>query len=203
MDGDFAPLKELSELGRRYGAMGFVDEAHAIGVWGEGGKGVRGGAWDIVVGTLSKSLGSQGGFVTGSRELIDTLLNKARSFIYTTGLSPVCIAAARTALSVMQDDPALRSRVQRLAARLREGFRQQGWDLLRSESHIVPILLGSADRALACADHLQKGGIYAPAIRPPTVPAGECRIRFSVTAEHSDEDIETLLTVLDTYKEKR
>ncbi len=197
MDGDFAPLAELAELAKRYGATSLVDDAHALGVWGEKGSGKAGeGQWDIVVGTLSKSLGSQGGFVAGSNELMDTLINKARSFIYTTGLSPVCVAAAQASLSLIQEDPRPREKVQRLSSRLREGLKNLGFDILGSQSQIVPILLGEADKALACADHLFKAEIFAPAIRPPTVHAGQCRIRFSVTAEHEIEDIEQLLCVL-------
>ena len=218
VDGDFAPLEGLARLAREHGAISFLDEAHAIGVWGEGGRGLRADTetprhgdtkisasprrrvaapdWDVVVGTLSKALGSQGGFVGGSQALIDTLINKARSFIYTTGLSPACVAAAHAALSLIQEDPGPRIHLQKLAQRLRDELRGLGFDTLRSESQIVPVLLGGADRALACAARLEAEGIYAPAIRPPTVHAGECRIRFSVTAEHTEGDIQKLLAAM-------
>ena len=233
MDGDFAPLAELAALARREGAISILDEAHAIGVWGENGRGARTMplpppstvppppvgegttdvrsplppgeglgerlTFDIVVGTLSKALGSQGGFVCGSSELIETLVNKARSFIYTTGLSPACVAAAHAALSLIQEDPAPRERLQRLSQKLRDGLRDLGFNTLKSESQIVPILLGSTEQALACAAHLEGAGIYAPAIRPPTVHAGECRIRFSVTAEHTEKDIDHVLEVMAAY----
>lgn len=229
MDGDFAPLMELAELCERYGAVGLVDEAHAIGVWGESGRGLTAGqfimsfpaatggessiddapptgalggddkgAFDVMVGTLSKSLGSQGGFVAGSQELIDTLINKARAFIFTTGLSPVCVAAAQAALSLIQEDPKPRERVQALSAKLREGLKALGFDLLGSESQIVPVLLGSPEAALACAGHLWEVGIFAPAIRPPTVHVGACRIRFSVTAEHTEKDIDQVIKAMST-----
>lgn len=202
MDGDFAPLQELGELCRRYEAISLVDEAHAIGVWGENGSGLaEAPAFDVIVGTLSKSLGSQGGFVAGSGELADALLNKARSFIYTTGLSPACVAAAQAALSLVQEDAAPRLRLQKQAARLRDGLRSQGWNVLRSQSQIVPILLGETSRALRCAARLYESGIYAPAVRPPTVRPGECRLRFSVTAEHSETDIGQLLGALMNIKE--
>ena len=199
MDGDFAPLTELSELAKTYEAITLVDEAHAIGVWGDGGKGLS-TDWDIVVGTLSKSLGSQGGFVAGSREMIETLVNKARSFIFTTGLSPACVAAAQAALSLIQEDPKPREHLKKLSAHLRDGLCAQGYDTLKSQSQIVPILLGEAKDALACADHLMKAGIFAPAIRPPTVHAGECRIRFSVTSDHEEADIDQLLNTLKELK---
>jgi len=224
MNGDFAPLGALVDLARRYEAISMVDEAHAMGVWGEAGRGLSApsplmgegwdggvrpstphpspppqggrGDWDVVVGTLSKALGSQGGFVAGSRELIDTLVNRARSFIYTTGLSPACVAAAQAALSIVQEDAAPRRHLQKLSDRLREELCMQGWDILHSESQIIPILLGDAKAALACAERLQQAGFFAPAIRPPTVHAGECRIRFSVTAEHTEKDIDDLLRVM-------
>jgi 8-amino-7-oxononanoate synthase len=193
MDGDFAPLEGLLSLCRRYDAMSLVDDAHALGIWDTKTRG-----WDIVVGTLSKSLGSQGGFVAGSSELIDTLVNKARSFIFTTGLSPACVAAAHAALSLIQEDPKPREHLQKISARLRDGLRAAGSNTLGSQSQIVPVLLGEASVALECADRLNRAGIFAPAIRPPTVHAGQCRIRFSVTAEHKLEDIDNLLNALTT-----
>jgi len=205
MDGDFAPLPELAALAQQAGAITILDEAHAIGIWGEHGRGARAMAdqtsdWDVVVGTLSKALGSQGGFVCGSQALIDTLINKARSFIYTTGLSPTCVAAAHAALSLIQEDSVPRKRLHGLAHYLREGLRGLGFDTLDSESQIVPILLGSAEKALTCAAHLEGAGIYAPAIRPPTIHAGECRIRFSVTAEHTEKDIDQLVNALSRWR---
>jgi 8-amino-7-oxononanoate synthase len=201
MDGDFAPLADLARLSRRYGAISVLDEAHALGVWGKTGNGARtAGDWDVVVGTLSKSLGSQGGFVCGSQNLIDTLVNKARSFIFTTGLSPACVAAAHAALSLIQEDPAPRETVKTLAARLRDGLRGLGFETLNSESQIIPILLGSAKDALDRAAELEAAGIFAPAIRPPTVHAGQCRIRFSVTAEHTEADIDKLLAALKPHE---
>ncbi len=190
MNGDFAPLAELSQLARTYDAISLVDEAHAMGVW-DLAKG-----WDITVGTLSKSLGSQGGFVAGTRELVDSLINTARSFIYTTGLSPACVAAAQAALSLTQEDSTPRARVQELSTKLREGLKLQGWNILHSQSQIVPIFLGEADVALRTAERLNQAEIYAPAIRPPTVHVGESRIRFSVTSDHKAADIDQLLNTL-------
>lgn len=190
MDGDFAPAAELAVLARQHQAMLLVDEAHALGVWD-----LCTGA-DITVGTLSKALGSQGGFVAGSRALIETLVNRARSFIFTTGLSPVCVAAGFAALSVAQDETSRRLKVLKLSTRLRDGLRAAGWETLGSESQIVPILLGTPEEALRVAQALLDAGIFAPAIRPPTVHAGECRIRFSVTSDLDESDIDLLLKVL-------
>ena len=192
MNGDFAPLQELAQLARQYEAISLVDEAHALGVWDT----VKN--WDVTMGTLSKSMGSQGGFIAGSRELIETLINKARSFIFTTALSPACVAAAQAALSLIQENPSPRLRVLQLSERLREGLRDQGLDTLDSQSQIVPILIGSPEDALRIAHGLYSAGIYAPAIRPPTVHAGECRIRVSVTAELNEPDIDQLLAALAT-----
>jgi 8-amino-7-oxononanoate synthase len=227
MDGDRAPLDALAGLAQRYGAISLLDEAHAIGVWGEGGRGLRwdtatrghedakkhpiGGLaslrprvlaspWDVVVGTLSKALGSQGGFVCGSEALIDAMVNQARSFIFTTGLSPACVGAAHAALSLVQEDARPRERLQQTAGRLREGLRSLRLNALHSQSQIIPVLLGSVKNALACAAHLESAGLFAPAIRPPTVPSGECRLRFSVTAQHTGQDIEQLLQALKDWR---
>jgi len=201
MNGDFAPLATLAALARKTDTLTLVDEAHAIGVYGYHGSGILGSEgmddrWDVVVGTLSKALGSQGGFAAGSQDLMDMMINKSRSFIFTTGLSPACVAAAGAALSLIQEDPSRRNHLQRISARLRDGLKTQGWNILGSESHIVPILLGEASKALSGAETLWNAGIFAPAIRPPTVHAGECRLRFSVTAEHTEEDVESLLAIL-------
>jgi 8-amino-7-oxononanoate synthase len=201
MDGDFAPLDQIVPLAHVYDAIMLVDEAHAIGVWGPGGRGLSPAGVDIVVGTLSKSLASQGGFICASRPLIDLLVNKSREFIFTTGLSPMCVAAAQGALAVLQEEEALGRRVQDLSGRLREGVRHLGFQTLGSKSQIVPILLGSDESALRAAAHLWGQGFYAPAIRPPTVHAGECRLRFSVMAGHTEGMIDQLLNSLTSLKE--
>jgi 8-amino-7-oxononanoate synthase len=199
MDGDFAPVNELAALCREQGVLSVLDEAHAIGVWGPEGKGLAApGTWDILVGTLSKALGSQGGFFCASQEIVDLVINKGRPFIFTTALSPAAVAAAHASLSVIQEDEGQkkRQRLQSLAQRLRDGLQTQNHNIAHSQSHIVPILLKEVSRTLACADFLWKEGIYAPAIRPPTVHAGECRLRFSVTADHTEEDVDQLLKAL-------
>ncbi len=198
MDGDFAP-EGLADLCRRTQTLSLIDDAHAIGLWGPHGRG-RSEGFDVVVGTLSKTLGSQGGFVAGSREMMELLVSKARTFIYTTGLTPSAVAAAQAALSLIQEDPAPRERLIALSLLLRNGLHAKGFNTLTSESQIVPILLETEDKALALATSLYEQGIYAPAIRPPTVPAGECRLRFSVTSAHTESDIHQLLEKLTCQK---
>jgi 8-amino-7-oxononanoate synthase len=195
MDGDAPDLPALRALARQYDALAVVDEAHALGVAGPKGQGLS-QDWDLVMGTLSKSFGSQGGFAAGSRTLMDYLVNKARSFIFTTGLSPACVGAALAALQVMKKDPTLADNVRTLSATLRQGLTERGWNILRSESQIIPILVGEADVALALSERLRAQGFYAPAIRPPAVHAHECRIRLSVTAEHTAAQIDHLLNSL-------
>jgi 7-keto-8-aminopelargonate synthetase-like enzyme len=132
--------------------------------------------------------------------VIELLINKSRPFIFTTGLSPLCVAAAQAGLRVIQEDPKPRQHLQAMSGRLRQGLRTLGCDILQSESQIVPVLLGEARTALACAGHLDRRGVFAPAIRPPTVHAGECRIRFSVTADHQAADIDHVLKALKEWK---
>jgi 8-amino-7-oxononanoate synthase len=199
MDGDFAPIGELAALAKKFDAVSVLDEAHALGVWGPEGRGwaaAQSTHWEVRIGTLSKSLGSQGGFIAASDEIAELLINRARSFIYTTGLSPLCVAAASEALSWIQEDAAPREKVKKLSARLRDGLVALGWNVLGSQSQIAPIFLGSVENALEVSRRLYDAGIYAPAIRPPTVHPGECRLRFSVTTEHEERDVECLLRAL-------
>jgi len=198
MDGDLADLPRLVELKKGYGALLCIDEAHATGVFGLGGRGVaelQGVEHEIdaTVGTLSKALGGIGGFVAGSAALIDWIINTAGAFIYTTALPPPACAAAAAALDIVEQEPQRRAHVLALAERLRSELAEKGWDLAGSQSQIVPIVVGSADRALALAAGLESDGLLAPAIRPPTVPAGRCRIRISLSADHTIEDIDRLL----------
>lgn len=207
MDGDLAALRQIKDLAKRYNAWLMVDDAHATGILGDNGIGVLEhfgmlNEVDIVVGTLSKALGSQGGFVTGSRDLIEYLINRARSFIFTTALSPVSTAAALKALEVIQKDTARRGRVlshsQILQKNLEEAF--PSYVAARQVStQILPFRVGAVEHTLDLARHLKERGIYVPAIRPPTVPKNECRLRFSITSEHSQEDLQCLLKALNEY----
>ncbi|WP_297160528.1 8-amino-7-oxononanoate synthase [Thermogemmatispora sp.] len=198
MDGDIAPLEELIALSHRYGALLLVDEAHATGCLGPGGRGLLATVASdyegiIAIGTLSKALGSFGAFVTGPVLLTDYLINVARPFIFTTALPPPVIAASLAALTVLEEQPMLVERLQANAAYLRRGLQALGFDTLTSSTHIVPVLVGEAGQALKMAERLQERGVLAVAIRPPTVPAGMARIRASVMAVHERSDLDFAL----------
>ena len=200
MDGDIPPLREIAEVARRYEAWLLVDDAHATGVLGPTGRGSLEQfglpAGDILqMGTLSKALGSAGGFLAGPRVVIETLLNRARPFLYTTALPPSCAAAAHAALRVLQEEPVWRRRLWENSRRWIAGLKEAEVELLSEESPIVPVRAGSNHDAMNGARALFEAGLFAPAIRPPTVPEGTARIRTSVTALHTPEDLETALEV--------
>jgi 8-amino-7-oxononanoate synthase len=197
MDGDLAPLADLVDLAERSGAMLMVDEAHGTGVFGPDGRGAasEGGVADRVpirVGTLSKALGSIGGFVAGSRRLIGHLVNHAPSLIYSTALPPAAASAALRALSLIQAEPWRRERARGLGDRLRGALAAAGLSVIPSSGPIVPVAIGEPGRATAAADRLRGEGFLVAAIRPPTVPAGTSRLRISVTAAHSEGDLDAL-----------
>ena len=196
MDGDIAPLPEICGLAERYDATVMVDDAHSFGVLGETG----GGAIEhfglenrgvIQMGTLSKAIGGLGGYVAGSTALIDFLINRARGFIFTTGLPPATLAGASAAIDVIRSNPELRQRLSCNVLLLKNALLERGFQLLPSQTQILPLLLGSVDVASRFAETLLSHGVYAPAIRPPTVPEGTSRLRISVMASHTTEDLET------------
>jgi 8-amino-7-oxononanoate synthase len=198
MDGDLAPLPALLSVAESACAQLVVDDAHGTGVMGPEGRGTvehfgLKSAALIQMGTLSKALGAFGGFVTGSRDLITYLVNRARSFIYTTALPPAMAAAASAALDIILSEPERRAHLWYLRARLDQGLKTMGCGTLGSESPIMPILVGDVAAALRLSDHLLAQGIYAPAIRPPTVPSSSSRIRITVTAGHTPAHIDRLL----------
>jgi 8-amino-7-oxononanoate synthase len=204
MDGDLAPLSAIAELARRHHAMLLVDEAHATGVFGAGGRGVAEhlGVDDptiIRVGTLSKALGAAGGFVCGSRELIQWLANRARSYVFSTAQPAATCAAALAALDIVEREPARRTGLLAAAAELREQHRQQGWNTAASASQIIPIMIGSPADAVRLSARLREAGYWVPAIRPPSVPAGESLLRLSLTASHTPEMVAGLLAALGPY----
>ena len=201
MDGDLAPLAELVDLAERFGAMLLVDEAHGTGVFGPDGRGAASecGVADripIRVGTLSKALGSLGGFVAGSRRLMDHLVNRAPTLIYSTALPPAAAAAAHEALAIARAEPWRRSRVRALGDRLREVLATSGLEVMPSAGPIVPVRLGDPARAVALGDRLRGRGFLVPAIRPPTVPEGTARLRISLTAAHTEREIAALVHAL-------
>lgn len=201
MDGDLAPLADLADLAQRFGAMLLVDEAHGTGVFGPGGRGaseVYGVAdrVDIKVGTLSKALGSIGGFVAGSKRLIDHLVNRAPTLIYSTSLPPAAAAAASEALRIVRDEPGLRQRVFDHGENLRAGLERIGRRSVSSRGPIVPFVVGDPSIAVALSRFLATAGYLVPAIRPPTVPAGTSRLRVSLSAAHDSRMVTSLLGVL-------
>lgn len=195
MDGDRAPLTEIVAIAERRGARTYVDEAHATGVWGPDGSGWinalgLAGRVDVAMGTLSKAFASQGGFVCGSRELIQWAMNRARAFIYSTALAPAAAAAALAALRLARADPARRERLFALSRRLWAGLGIAG------EGPIVPYPVGADAAAVALSARLWERGLFAPAVRPPTVPKGTARIRFSLTAAHTESDVDRVIDAL-------
>lgn len=198
MDGDFAPLKDIVALAQQYGAWTMIDEAHATGIFGEHGSGLAEhcgveGRIDVVMGTLSKALGSQGGFVCGTKEMIHYLVNRCRSFIYTTSLAPACTAAALAALDLVEKEPQRRQHLLSLSAYLRQRLQAIGFKTLASESQIVPLLIGPVTETVSLSAKLWRDGMFAPAVRPPTVPEGASRLRFSLTAEHTAADVDRMV----------
>jgi 8-amino-7-oxononanoate synthase len=195
MDGDFAPLARLVELRDRYGALLMVDEAHAGGVRGKRGEGLchEQGLHqqvDVIMGTFSKSFGTYGAYVCADRTLIRYLVNRARSLIYTTGLPPMVIASVLQALPIVQEEEWRRERLKRHSVLLRSRLRELGFAVEAGDSPIIPLFIGDNQTALRFSQMLEERGIAAVAIRPPTVPVGTARIRFSLMATHTKEELE-------------
>ncbi|OGX03859.1 MAG: hypothetical protein A3G87_02745 [Omnitrophica bacterium RIFCSPLOWO2_12_FULL_50_11] len=205
MDGDLAPLRELVELKNRYGAYLIIDEAHATGVYGAGGRGVSEHLGvmdeiDVHIGTCSKAIGTLGGFVAGSTELIQYLVNHARTFIFDTALPASACAASIKALDLIDEAPELRASLWRNSEKLRNGLDHVGASLLINEaSPIVPVVLGDEKKALEASDFLLREGFLVPAVRYPTVPRGKARLRVTLSAAHSDFEIDQFLAVCQKF----
>ena len=196
MDGDVAPLRDLVDIARARDAWILVDEAHATGVFGPRGGGLvealdLADLVDVQIGTLGKALGSLGAFAAGSRVLVDWLTNSARTFIYTTGLSPPAVAAATEAVDIVRREPERRQRLWDNAALMRSRLTDLGFRIGPSRSPILPLLVGDAERAVSFSAALLHRGVFVPAIRPPTVPVGTARLRIVPMATHTHEDVET------------
>lgn len=193
MDGDFAPINKLYELTLKNDAMLILDEAHATGVTGDGARGLTDlfpvdSDWKsrvVKLGTLSKALASQGGFVCANKKIIKLIKNKARSYIFSTALSPVCVAAARTAIKLINIDDSRKDLVVSLSNYLRKNLVEMGLDIGPSESHIIPVIFGNTEKTMRVAKQLLELGFLVPAIRPPSVPVNSSRLRISVTAFHT------------------
>ncbi|MFW6157767.1 MAG: 8-amino-7-oxononanoate synthase [Planctomycetota bacterium] len=202
MDGDLAPLPDLVEVCERHGATLMIDEAHATGVLGPTGRGaaehfgIEPGRIPVVMGTLSKAVGSLGGYVVGGVDLIELLINKARSFIYTTAPPPAVCAASIAGLRIIGEEPDRRAALWERTRQLQDGLRERGLDMGDTESPITPVIVGDADAAVALSEKLLEAGVLAPAIRPPTVPDGTARIRLAPMATHTAEDVQTVLDAI-------
>jgi 8-amino-7-oxononanoate synthase len=199
MDGDRADLPALRALADRHDAFLYLDEAHATGVLGPDGMGLSGtvaGGVDLVMGTFSKALGGFGAYVAGSRALCDWLVNRASGFIHTTALPPAVLGAIDAALDLVPGMHAERARVLAHAARLRQALSALGIDHGASTTQIVPAIVGEVQAALTLADSLRASGLFAVAIRPPTVPAGTSRLRLALSAAHSAADVGRLIGAL-------
>jgi|UniRef100_A0A7C5EKV8 8-amino-7-oxononanoate synthase len=194
VDGDLAPLEGLVALKEKYGAFLMVDEAHATGVLGPQGAGLAEALGlsdrvEVQMGTFSKALGSLGGYVAGDRRLIAYLHNRARSFIYSTALPPPVLGAIAAALEIVVQEPKRRSYLLEQAQFFRQDLIRAGFDVLGSETQIIPVLVGDNARTLEFAARLRERGILAVALRPPTVPPGKARVRFSLSSAHTPEDL--------------
>ncbi|MEN6565007.1 MAG: 8-amino-7-oxononanoate synthase [Veillonellales bacterium] len=194
MDGDIAPLPDIVQLARRYDAIVAVDDAHATGVIGPGGRGTAAyyhlaDQVPVQIGTLSKALGAEGGFVAGSHELIDYLLNRARSFIFSTALAPATVAAAAEALNQLVRRPELVVKLRDNAEFVRSALTVAGLKIGAGQTPIIPVTVGAAEAALQLSEDLKSEGLILSAIRPPTVPAGSSRLRLALSAAHNQTEL--------------
>lgn len=205
MDGDLAPLDKMIPACKQHNAWLMIDDAHGLGVLGAQGKGTLeylhcSDDVEVLVGTLGKAFGTFGAFVAGSHDLIETLIQCARSYIYTTALPPAVAEATRASLKIIRQDSARREQLHARVRQFRTGAASLGLELMESISPIQPLLVGDAARAVAMSEALLAQGILVPAMRPPTVPAGTSRLRFTLTAAHSEQDVNRLLDALATIR---
>ncbi len=206
MDGDQAPIDDLEALSARTGSCLYIDEAHATGVFGDHGMGLchhkqtSGPAFFISMGTFGKGLGSFGAYIACPKIVKDYLINKCPGLIYSTALPPAVLAAIDAALDLVPAMKAERRRLLNTASYLRSQLQSMGYQTGASTTQIIPILVSSPGQALALSKHLEERGILVPAIRPPTVPARSCRLRISLSAAHTDSDVERLCEAIKTWR---
>lgn len=202
MDGDIAPIAELANMAARHNACLMLDDAHGFGVLGENGAGacehfnLDATEVPILMGTLGKALGTFGAFVAGSEELIETLIQLARSYVYTTALPPAVAQATRTSLKLAAQETWRREKLQLLIERFRNGARQLGLQLMESSTPIQPLMIGDSETALQLSEALMEKGILISAVRPPTVAQGSARLRITLSAAHQQQHVDKLLDVL-------
>ncbi|MBB73643.1 MAG: 8-amino-7-oxononanoate synthase [Planctomycetaceae bacterium] len=205
MDGNLAPLDKLAELAEQFQAILMVDEAHATGLYGKDGRGVAQhlGAEDGIhlrIGTFSKALGSIGGFVASSQCVVDWLVNRARSYVFSTALPEAAAAAGLESLRLVREEPHRRTRLLERSAHVRSQLRQQNWDLGSASSQIVPLYVGTPQAAVELSTKLRQEGFLLPAIRPPSVPAGESLLRISLTYGHTTDSVDALVSALESHR---
>jgi 8-amino-7-oxononanoate synthase len=205
MDGDIAPLPRIVELAHEYQAMVMVDDAHATGLLGENGRGTADhfnleGKVDIVIGTLSKAFGGVGGFVAGSSDLIRFLRVKARQFIFSSALPPPTAAGVIAAIREIKEHPELRERLWKNVKQLKDGLKDIGFDTLSSETQIIPVLIGKEKKAIEAAEKIFEEGVFVPCVRWPAVPEGRARLRCTVMATHTEEQINSALAAFKKVK---
>jgi 8-amino-7-oxononanoate synthase len=204
MDGDLVPLPDLAKLAKQYDALLMLDDAHGTGVLGERGGGTAEhfglddpDAVDIEIGTLGKAFGSFGAYVVGSRSLREYLVNRSRSFIFTCALTPPALAAALAALDLVQQDPSYRQRLWENVRHFREGLHRLGLSTEPSVTHILPVMTHDRQRTMGLSERLLELGVFCQGIRPPTVPPGTSRLRFTVTAAHTRDDLDQALQAVE------
>ena len=206
MDGDRADLKKLIRLKKKYGALLIVDDAHGTGVFGKTGPGATARfskGIDVIMGTLSKAIGGLGGFVAADKELIDHLINFARPFIFATALPPVLCETAREAFCIIEEEPALLKKLWANIREVHEGLTGLGFRLAKPESAVLPIIIGDEKKTLEAFEKLLAQGIFIPAVRYPTVPKGKARLRVTVSAAHTADDIQELLRAFKSLDQGR
>ena len=208
MDGDMAPIHKISELAKNHGAIAYFDDAHGFGVLGKEGKGSLNAAGmkpqgnNLVLATMGKAMGSFGAVVAGDKVFIDSLIQNARPYIYTTALPPTVVAANASALNILQEENWRLAKLHKLIQYFRESVLDLNLDLMQSDTAIQPLIIGSNDKALSSSQALRELGFLVTAIRPPTVPVGTARLRITLTANHSIEDVDRLCEALALLKQK-
>ncbi len=208
MDGDIAPLPEIVTLAKKYGAMVMFDDAHATGVLGKSGKGslehfdLKCEENIIQMGTMGKALGTFGAYIAGSKELIDYLINKARGFIFSTSLPPSVLASAMAAIDLVEDEPELRQALWEKTWYLKKGLDSLGFDTMGSETPIIPVFVGDTGKTMEFSRRLLEEGVFVSGIRPPTVSEGKSRLRATIMANHSHDDLDTAINAFSTVGRK-
>lgn len=207
LDGDIAPFDKMTELAKKYNSMIMLDDAHATGVLGESGHGTADffkieGKLDVIMGTFSKALATMGGFICGEKDLIDYLRISAKSYLFTAGMAPSVSATVIAAINVIKKDPSIRKRLLENTKLFRDGLNSIGYNTGDSQTPIVPIILGDEVKAIKVAELFYENGIFGPAVRWPAVPKGTARIRFTVSALHEKNHIDTFLSVAEKILKK-